>query len=219
MTKEYSESIAMLLGFVKDKKTNIILYENPPYRDETEYIWLVGKAKTSLKKKWQPKKLGATQNDVANQFIYAAWKHYLTKPNDAFVLFSPIKYWKSLRLGEHKFIDGFLFNRAHFHAGASAISCILWLNEPESREELILKAFDIDTRNTLEQDDDEIVYFKDIKVRKVYESLKPFFDKRKFDDDIDGSIIADLSGVESLKEFSKTYIQQEHRGAYQNYKL
>lgn len=213
MTKEYSESIAMLLGFVKDKKTNIILYENPPYRDETSNTHLAsrGKAKNIIKEEMAAEKSwGATQNDVANQFIYAAWKHYLTKPNDAFVLFSPIKYWKSLRLGEHKFIDGFLFNRAHFHAGASAISCILWLNEPEGREELILKAFDIDTRNTLEQDDDEIVYFKDIKVRKVYESLKPFFDKRKFDDDIDGSIIADLSGVESLKEFSKKPIYNKN---------
>src|SRR3989338_5322434 len=213
MTKEYSESIAMLLRFVKDKKTNIILYENPPYRDETSNTHLAsrGKAKNIIKEEMAAEKSwGATQNDVANQFIYAAWKHYLTKPNDAFVLFSPIKYWKSLRLGEHKFIDGFLFNRAHFHAGASAISCILWLNEPESREELILKAFDIDTKNTLEQDDDEIVYFKDIKVRKVYESLKPFFDKRKFDDDIDGSIIADLSGAESVKEFSKKPIYNEN---------
>ena len=30
MTKEYNDSIDMLLGYVKDKKTNIILLENPP---------------------------------------------------------------------------------------------------------------------------------------------------------------------------------------------
>src|SRR3989344_1901615 len=146
-----SESIAMLLGFVKDKKTNIILYENPPYRDETSNTHLAsrGKAKNIIKEEMAAEKSWvATQNDGANQLIYAAWKHYLAKQNDALILFSPIKYWKSLHLGEHKFIDGFLFNRAHFHAGPSAISCILWLNEPESREELVLKAFDIDTTKT-----------------------------------------------------------------------
>jgi len=54
-----------------------------------------------------------------------------------------------------------------------------------------------------EQGDDEIVYLKDIKVKKVHESLKPFFDKRKFDDDVDDSIVVELSGVESAKKFSK----------------
>ncbi len=206
MTKEYSESISTLLRFVRDKKTNIILYENPPYRDETSNTHLAsrGKGKNIIKEEMAAEKSwGATQNDIANQFIYAAWKHYLKKPNDSFVLFSPIKYWKSLGLGEHTFVDGFLFNRAHFHAGPSAISCILWLNKPESKENLTLKAFDIDTKNTPEQGDDEISYLKDIKVKKVHESLKPFFDKRKFDDDVEDSIVVELSGLESVKKFSK----------------
>ena len=112
------------------------------------------------------KRWGATQNDIANQFIWSGWKHYLTKPDDYFVLFSPIKYWKSLGLGEKRFIDGFLFNRQFFHAGPSAISCILWQNTDNSREELTLKAFDIDTNNTPEQEDDTIVYFKDITIKK-----------------------------------------------------
>lgn len=213
MTKEYNESIATLSGFVKDKKTNIILYENPPYRDETSNTHLAsrGKGKNIIKEEMAAEKSwGATQNDIANQFIYAAWKHYLRKPNDSFVLFSPIKYWKSLGLGEHTFVDGFLFNRAHFHAGASAISCILWLNKPESKESLTLKAFDIDTKNTPEQGDDEISYLKDIKVKKVHESLKSFFDKRKFDDDIEDSIVVELSGAESVKKFTKKPIYNKN---------
>lgn len=213
MTKEYNESIATLLGFVSDKKTNIILYENPPYRDETSNTHLAsrGKGKNIIKEEMAAEKSwGATQNDIANQFIYAAWKHYLTKPNDAYVLFSPVKYWKSLGLGEHSFVDGFLFNRAHFHAGPSAISCILWLNKPESKESLTLKAFDIDAKNTTEEKDDKIVYLKDIKVKKVHESLKPFFDKRKFENDVDDSIVVELSGIESVKKFSKKPIYNKN---------
>jgi hypothetical protein len=142
MTKEYNDSIDMLLGYVKDKKTNIILLENPPYRDTTSNTHLAssGKGTNLIKDEMaSEKRWGATQNDVANQFIWSGWKHYLTKPDDYFVLFSPIKYWKSLGLGEKKFIDGFLFNRQFFHAGPSAISCILWKNIDDSREELTLK--------------------------------------------------------------------------------
>ena len=213
MTKEYNDSIDTLLSYVKDKKTNVILLENPPYRDETSNTHLVSsgkgtnliKAEMASEKKW-----GATQNDLANQFIYSGWKHYLTKSDDYFVLFSPIKYWKSLGLGERKFIDGFLFNRQFFHAGPSAISCILWKNIDDSREELTLKAFDIDTHNTPEQKDDTVVYFKDITLKKVHDSLTPYFDKRKFDDDVEGSIVVELSGIESSKEITKKPIYNKN---------
>jgi hypothetical protein len=61
-------------------------------------------------------KLGILSNDIANQFIWSSWNFYLKKENDFLLLFSPIKYWKSLNLGERKFINGFLFNREYFHA-------------------------------------------------------------------------------------------------------
>lgn len=83
MTKEYNESIDTLLDYVKDKKTNIILLENPPYRDETSNTHLAssGKGSNLIKSEMaSEKKWGATQNDLANQFIYSGWKHYLTSP-------------------------------------------------------------------------------------------------------------------------------------------
>ena len=213
ISKEYVNSIAELNNFVKNKKTNIILLENPPYRDTTSNTHLAssGKGTNIVKDEMaSEKKWGATQNDIANQFIWSGWKHYLTKPDDYFVLFSPIKYWKSLGLGEKRFVDGFLFNRQFFHAGPSAISCILWQNTDDSREELTLKAFDIDTNNTPEQEDDTIVYFKDITIKKVHESLKSYFDKRKFDDDIEGSIVVELSGLESSKKITKKPIYNKN---------
>src|SRR3989338_4839813 len=213
ISKEYVNSIAELNNFVKNKKTNIILLENPPYRDTTSNTHLAssGKGTNIVKDEMaSEKKWGSTQNDIANQFIWSGWKHYLTKPDDYFVLFSPIKYWKSLGLGEKRFVDGFLFNRQFFHAGPSAISCILWQNTDDSREELTLKAFDIDTNNTPEQEDDTIVYFKDITIKKVHESLKSYFDKRKFDDDIEGSIVVELSGLESSKKITKKPIYNKN---------
>ncbi len=213
ISKEYLAIIDELNGYVADKKTNIILLENPPYRDTTSNTHLAssGKGTNIIKDEMaSEKQWGATQNDIANQFIWSGWKHYLTKSDDYFVLFSPIKYWKSLGLGEKKFIDGFLFNRQFFHAGPSAISCILWQNTDDSREELTLKAFDIDTNNTPEQEDDTVAYFKDIKIKKVHESLKSYFDKRKFDDDVEGSIVVELSGVESSKKITKKPINNKN---------
>ena len=213
ISKEYLAIIDELNSYIADKKTNIILLENPPYRDTTSntHIASSGKGTSLIKDEMaSEKRWGATQNDIANQFIWSGWKHYLTKPDDYFVLFSPIKYWKSLGLGEKKFIDGFLFNRQFFHAGPSAISCILWKNIDDSREELTLKAFDIDTNNTPEHEDDTIVYFKDITIKKVHESLTPYFDKRKFDADIKGSIVVELSGLESSKEITKKPIYNKN---------
>jgi len=192
MTKEYNESISMLLGIIKDKKTNIILYENPPYRDMTASDKIAGK---SLKKSFvydEFVKAGtnqATHNDLANLFIWSGWRYYLTKPDDYFVLFSPIKYWKSLKLGEKKFIDGLLLNRKFFHAGQSAISCILWQNITDNQDALTLMALDIDTKDTLKQEDDETYFVQDISVRKVYKSFYVYNDRRTFDDDQKTNIV------------------------------
>ena len=65
-------------------------------------------------------------------------------------------------MADKKFKGGFLFNRKFFHASPSSISCIWWKNESEDIEQIILSAFDIDTKNTLEVEDDEIVTVKNI---------------------------------------------------------
>ncbi|MBX4204798.1 MAG: hypothetical protein KW788_01255 [Candidatus Doudnabacteria bacterium] len=209
MTSEYSDSIATLLRYIKDPKTNIILYENPPYSDTSaDKVRLEGLTRDVKKdsfianefKKFFTSKIKGMipSKDIANLFIWSGWKYYLTKPHDAFILFSPIKYWKSHGLGEHQFIEGFLFNREHFHASKSAISCILWQNLPESKEELSLKAFDIDTKNTPQQEDDRTLFVKDILVKKVHTTFNEFyFDKRKFNDDSLDGIYCDSSGNEA----------------------
>lgn len=217
MTKEYNESISTLLHFVEDKKTNIILYENPPYRDSSaanvenvtnrssKGSFVFESMKKDLKNLANSNV--STARDISNQFIWSGWQYYLKKSDDYFVLFSPIKYWKSLGLGEKKFMDGFLFNRQFFHAGSSAISCILWRNVDESREELTLKAFDIDNKN-MEENDNKILFLKEIKIKKVHNTLEPFFDKRVFPSDQETRVYFENDGQETTgrKTDGKSYV-------------
>ncbi len=220
MTKEYNESISMLLGIVKDKKTNIILYENPPYRDSSaanveNQINRTSKGSLVFEEMKKDLKNLANSNvstarDISNQFIWSGWSFYMKKPDDYFVLFSPIKYWKSLGLGEREFIDGFLFNRQYFHAGPSAISCILWQNQVNSQEELTLKAFDIDNKKTPEREDNELLILDEIKIKKTHCTLEPYFDKRSFPDDRETKVYFENDGKETTgrKTDGKSYVNE-----------
>jgi hypothetical protein len=143
--KDYYAIIDELNSYVQNPNTNIIVYENPPYRDETS-----GKDGENRKKDKmtsyikQQAKLGNAGNDLANQFIWSAKNYYLTKPNDALILFSPVKYFKSVHLDSGlSFQEGYLVNREHFHATKSSISLIYWQNKPSHKEELLLPAYDI----------------------------------------------------------------------------
>ena len=191
--------------YIKDKKCNIIMFENPPYRDEAAKIKNKTKTKSFIYEEF--KKDGTNQSshrELANLFIWSAWKYYLTKENDCYILFSPIKYWKSLELGNKRFIDGYLFNRKYFHAGESSISCICWQNINEEVETLSLKAFDIDTKNNLDEKDDEIFDInKKIEIKKAHKRINELKDGRKFEDDKEGLVFCDLDGTESSKKTQK----------------
>lgn len=224
MTKEYNEGIALLQNYVEDKKINIILYENPPYRDSSAANVENELSKSSkgsyvfeaMKEDLEhlPNSNISTARDISNQFIWSGWKYYLKKPNDCFVLFSPIKYWKSLGLGEKKFVDGFLFNRKYFHASPSAISCILWNNINDNQEKLNLKAFDVDDRNTREERDDNAVFVKEVELQKAMTTLTPYFDKRKFESDTFDGVYVDPSGNEVERTTSTSANANENIIAY-----
>lgn len=201
--------------YVEDKKCNVILFENPPYRDSSGSNIENEKNKTN-KGKFIFEKLKedlsnlqnsniSTARDISNQFIWSGWKYYLTKKNDCYILFSPIKYWKSIGLVNKKFIDGYLFNREHFHAGASAISCICWQNIEEELEKISLQAFDIDTKNNLDEKDDEILDInKNIEILKARTTLTPLYEKRKFPKDEENGIYSEGNGYEANRKTSTT---------------
>lgn len=216
MTTEYNDSIDTLLGYVKDKKTNIILLENPPFRDETSNSHMSGKSTPSFVKGAMKEGIkGAALNDLSNQFIWSGWNYYLKKPNDYFVLFSPIKYWKSSELSNKKFVEGFVFNRHHFHVNnASAITCILWQNELENREVIKLSILDIEDSVLVERTARlTIDAKKEIWIKKVHHPLSKFYDKRDDRSDLTDGIVCGLNGAEDkdrksrvIKKYNKNII-------------
>jgi hypothetical protein len=209
MSKEYANSIAELNNFVKNKKTNVILFENPPFRDTASNSHTIAtKGYTSyVKEELRGELKGPALNDLSNLFISSAYRYYLNKPDDYYILFSPIKYWKSLGLGEHKFIDGYLFNRAHFHAGPAAIACILWQNLDESREELALQAYDIDTQITSVTRDTKILPLHVVKINKVHNLISKLYDKYETSNSEAAGVLLELDGTESQKQYANASIK------------
>lgn len=203
MTKEYSDSITMLLNFVKDKKTNIILFENPPFRDESSNSHMQGGSRNSfIKDKMKTKIKGPIVNELSNQFVWSAWEFYLNKPNDFYVLFSPIKYWKSAHLSDRKCVEGYIFNRHHFHvSSSSAITCILWQNINEKKEKLSFDAVDL-----IKNENNELLLQtikQGIEIKKVYENLSKLYDKRTDPSDSENGVVCSLNGAEDFKKRSR----------------
>ena len=149
------------------------MLENPPYQDSSSITYieennLRKRVKNRRKEEFLSlefkKNILAKLNEkrgsareYANLFIWSAFEYYLRENTDSYILFSPVKYFKNIGLVEKKFLKGFIFNRKHFHATASGISCILWSNENEDKNEYELEIYDII------KDDNNI---ENIKIRK-----------------------------------------------------
>ncbi len=210
LDEKYKECINQLNGYVKNPKCNIIIFENPPYRDSiAENIKNNnGKSNTSfvyneMVKNWTDQ---ATHRDISNLFIWSALKYYLKKEDDYLLLFSPVKYYKSLHLVNKKFIDGYWFNRKHFHATPSFISCILWKNIDHNSESIELKCFDI-------KDGQIEDIWKDILIQKTYRRFNEYNDKRKFEND-ERWICCESNWEESVKNYKKTPVFNTNIIAY-----
>ena len=208
MSKDYIEN-PLIMQYVNNPKCSIILFENPPYSDSSAITFVEDgdiskRAKTSRKGAFileEFKKdisgLGGQQavaREVSNLFIWSAFKYYLRQSTDSYVVFSPIKYYKNVHLVEKKCIKGFAFNRAHFHATPSVISCILWSNEPDSSNSLVLETYDIV--------DDKVVHLdeKDIPIYKVFQNISDFSDKRVDPSDIEDPTSISVVGADGYEK-------------------
>jgi len=183
---------------INNPKCTIILFENPPYSDvgAVKNNPATKNKKTTWKNSFIAEKMkkeisGTVKNDLANLFIWSGFKYYLRQDTDSYILFSPIKYWKSNKLVNKKFNGGFIFNRHYFHANVSAVSCILWQNINEIKEEIELEIYGIDTNNTMSINENEVMFINKYIVKKVRDLLSKFYDKRNDDaDQIPGAISA-----------------------------
>lgn len=185
--------------YVDNPDCAIIMLENPPYRDISSNSTTSAKTKQDqnsyVLEQMRKEKSGAMLNELTNRFIWSAFKHYLRDENDYYILFSPIKYWKQYDLANKRMIDGFLFNRKHFHATESAISCILWSNIDDNQTaKITLKAYDIDKNENL-------IFENNIKIKKVKSNFsKKYYDRRTFEEDVENGICCNLDGTERLSD-------------------
>lgn len=202
--------------YIDNPKCTVILFENPPYSE------IAGNNVEGSRKRYGKEtfvfnqlKKGlnnfnvsniSTARDLSNQFIWSGFKYYLREDTDSYILFSPVKYFKSIGLVEKTFKDGFLFNRKHFHASPSSISCIWWQNIKKKQDNFMFPAFDIDDNKTIEIEDDKIKYEKSIKLKKVKTTFTPFFDKRKLENDKNNAVYCGATGEEVKRKVSTVAI-------------
>jgi len=197
--------------YVDNPKCTVILFENPPYSDTSavEFTDEKGQKKTDRKNKYvsqeMRKELETLNNsnissarEITNLFIWSGFKYYLRRPTDSYILFSPVKYFKSIGLVNKYFKDGFLCNRKHFHASPSSISVIWWQNKEKKQNNFIFSAFDIDNTATIDVADDNVIDIKvDVEIKKVKNTLLPLFEKRDFDKDVETSVWCESDGTEA----------------------
>ena len=202
ISKDYIEN-PLITKYINNPKCTIILFENPPYAETTSIehqkekkgksssVWKNSYVVTEMKKEVK----GSVSNDLGNAFIWSGFKYYLRQPTDSYIVFSPVKYWKAQHLVSKKFIDGFAFNRRHFHTNIDAcIMCALWSNENDADlNKFVITGYDLNKDLSLSSS----VCLDVKKVNSSYSDV--FFDKRKFSNDENG-IWCELNGYEATNK-------------------
>lgn len=202
MSKDFIEN-PLIKQYVDDEKCTIILYENPPYSESGAIQYITDKnskqvfwKKSYLFAEYCKEIKGTSRNEMSNLFIWSAFKYYMRQPTDSYIVFSPLKYWKSQHVINKEFIDGFIFNRKHFHATTSAIGCVLWGNNDSENDTLLCDAYDID-------DYKRLVYVDKLTIKTVNHTFSELYDKRKFEDDTEG-LSGAMDGSEAIGKKIRT---------------
>lgn len=142
MSEDYINN-PIIKQYVDDEDCAIIMFENPPYRDEATDLEKREKRKTFIATEMKNEVKGVATNELANQFIWSAFKYYLRQNTDSYIVFGPVKYWKQYSFINKNAKAGFLFNRKHFHATASGITCIYWGNTESHKTKVQVEVYDI----------------------------------------------------------------------------
>lgn len=196
LSREYVEN-PVIKQYIDNPACSVILFENPPYAETTsvehqkkgvgakssswKQSYIVGEMKKEVK--------GTASNDLGNAFIWSAFKYYLRQPTDSYIVYSPVKYWKAQHLIDRRFIEGYAFNRKHFHTNIEAcIMIALWANEPANLEELAISAFDIEGET--------LVPAGVLPVKRIHSLFsKVYYDKRTFETDRDDGVLLGYDGT------------------------
>lgn len=118
-------------NYVDKPNINVILLENPPYNDTTSNKNNIAskKEEDSIVKQDMQNKIDNKRfaNDLANIFIWSGFEYYLKKPEDSYIIYSPIKYWKTQHIVHNKtFKEGYILNKHYFHAISKDATTLIW---------------------------------------------------------------------------------------------
>lgn len=201
-----------IMKYVNDDKCTIIMLENPPYKDIAGQNKSVNNKHDYIYNEFIKEGTNqAAHRELVNLFIWSAFKYYLKKKYDSYILFGPIKYFKTANYvpNDFSFIRGYLFNRKHFHASPSAISCILWHNNgnKEDIDNIKLEAIDIVDGNCKTIDD--------VIIKKVKNNFTPYTPtKKSYDGDIESSTCVEYKTGTPAVTISKPSIFNENIVGY-----
>lgn len=201
LSKEYIET-PVIKQYIDNPNCTIILFENPPYAETTSAehqrqgqskassTWKQSYVVAEMKKEVR----GTASNDLGNAFIWSGFKYYLRQLTDSYIVYSPVKYWKAQHLIDKRFISGFAFNRRHFHTNIDAcIMCAYWSNEPETRKEIEISAFDIEPVSGV------LVPCGSLPVKRIFSTYsQTYYDKRTIPAEQRKGILAGLNGSEKV---------------------
>lgn len=199
MSKEFIDN-EVIRRYIDDPKVTVIMYENPPYRDSTKENNETFSGNTSngvisyVRNEMSKQHFGKNAvSDISNLFIWSAFQYYLRKNTDSYIIFSPIKHWKSVGITtEFSLKTGFIFNRKYFHATPSAISCLLFSNEKSKDRVKTFECYDI-VNNELKLD-------KSIEIKVCDAPMSNLYDIRKFSTDEKTTIYCERSGEITTRE-------------------
>lgn len=200
--------------YIDNPKCSVILFENPPYHDETTTL-IEGRARNKKNISYVVNDMksvikGVATNELANQFIWSAKKYYMRFASDCYIVFSPIKYWKQYDFFNLKAEIAYIFNRKHFHATESAISCILWRNALVSTDCLQAKCFDIKNN--------ELIGCGGIVLKKANKTASKLYATYSFSDSDKSFISCGEDGYETKKKASVVYYMTDDLIGYINAK-
>ncbi|MGZ9756063.1 hypothetical protein ACXYRR_03955, partial [Mycoplasma sp. 246B] len=193
-----------LRELVNNPKITIIMLENPPFaeptgettRSKTSFkikdIWLRQKMIQTIKEEKIKVNSQAYANDLANIFIFSAFKWYLRQQTDSYILFSPIKYWKVQHLIDKEILDSVLCNKNKFNASKAAISLIHWKNIDKENKEINFRV-----------DEQEYHNINQITVKKVFNNINNIFEK---EDESDGLYDVIIVSSQWTPDFKHGYI-------------
>lgn len=147
LSEEFNDGLSTILEICRreseshGKKLVVIGLENPPYANagaglKDGKVKQKGNSDNYITKQMKNSDIGRASNDLANKFIWSGFEYFF----DYYVVYSPIKYWKSQHLVDKKFLEGYIANRADFHATEGGISIISWKNEDSVNEHITLQA-------------------------------------------------------------------------------